>query len=396
MEIDLVEDSSIPTLCTNGVTLKFNPAHIAEESNLELIFDVAHEIGGHCAGLDHVRMQGREPGLWNQACDYVVNAMLIAEGFTAPKNILLDARFDGMSKERVYEILKAERDAKREQEKQDSEQGETESDQDSSGSDDSGDSQPGNDSAGNDQESDTGEESQSGGQGSEDYKNASTGYFEAPASEDSADLESQENVWRENVAQAIRAASSAGTLPGSIRKAMESTLAPKADPESLLRRFMSDPAKKRPDWSRRNKRFSEIYLPGKRNDGLGTVAFLVDTSGSIFENPQALATFQGMFNAVIQDVEPAQIIVVYCDSAVNRVDTFEQGEMITLAPCGGGGTAFQPAFDYLAENDIQPTCAIYLTDTYGDNPTEPEYPVLWCTYEANGRVMPFGETVPID
>jgi hypothetical protein len=50
-------------------------------------------------------------------------------------------------------------------------------------------------------------------------------------------------------------------------------------------------------------------------------------------------------------------------------------------------------FDWIARSDIQPVCAIYLTDLDGDDfGPEPAYPVLWVSTDLTGA--PFGEVIP--
>ena len=100
--------------------------------------------------------------------------------------------------------------------------------------------------------------------------------------------------------------------------------------------------------------------------------------------------------AIFEDCEPATVHVIYCDSRVNRCDTFEQGEPVKLVACGGGGTRFQPAFDHVTREGWTPACAVYLTDLQGPAPSDPGYPVLWATYGARGAQGPFGETVAVD
>ena len=63
-----------------------------------------------------------------------------------------------------------------------------------------------------------------------------------------------------------------------------------------------------------------------------------------------------------------------------------------VEPHGGGGTAFSPLWQHIAEQQIDPVCAVVLTDLvchdFGD---APDYPVLWVsTYRDEA---PFGEVV---
>ena len=81
-----------------------NPA--AGLSEAECLFVLAHELLH--AGLAHAsRRRGRDPFLWNVACDFIINGWLVEMGVgVAPAmGMLLDPAFNGMSAEDVYDIL---------------------------------------------------------------------------------------------------------------------------------------------------------------------------------------------------------------------------------------------------------------------------------------------------
>jgi predicted metal-dependent peptidase len=81
-----------------------NPA--AGLSDDECLFVFAHELLH--AGLNHAsRRRGRDPLLWNIACDFIINGWLIEMHVgTAPAmGLLHDAAFSGQSSEDVYDSL---------------------------------------------------------------------------------------------------------------------------------------------------------------------------------------------------------------------------------------------------------------------------------------------------
>ncbi len=84
-----------------------NPA--AGLSNDECLFVFAHELLH--AGLNHAsRRRGRDPLLWNIACDFVINSWLIEMGVGTPPSIglLHDAKLAGQSAEEIYDLLAAD------------------------------------------------------------------------------------------------------------------------------------------------------------------------------------------------------------------------------------------------------------------------------------------------
>ena len=63
---------------------------------------------------------------------------------------------------------------------------------------------------------------------------------------------------------------------------------------------------------------------------------------------------------------------------------------------GMGGTDFRPVFNYIEEDDLNPTALIYLTDGYGPAPDEePDYPVLWVITQGGHRPCPWGDAVSL-
>jgi predicted metal-dependent peptidase len=65
---------------------------------------------------------------------------------------------------------------------------------------------------------------------------------------------------------------------------------------------------------------------------------------------------------------------------------------------GGGGTAFQPAFDWLRDNHFEPDVMVYLTDGWSSDLhrlQEPDYPLLWLSTSRNRKDFPIGEVIEI-
>jgi Predicted metallopeptidase (DUF2201). len=72
----------------------------------ELRFVYVHELL-HVALFHHDRLLGRDPFVWNLACDFVINAWLVEMGVGALPKIgaLYDPRLSGMGAEEVYDLL---------------------------------------------------------------------------------------------------------------------------------------------------------------------------------------------------------------------------------------------------------------------------------------------------
>jgi predicted metal-dependent peptidase len=81
-----------------------NPASRLNDAEATFVF--AHELLH--AGLNHAsRRRGRDPFLWNVACDFVINAWLVEMGVGTPPAIglLHDAEFHGLGAEEIYDRL---------------------------------------------------------------------------------------------------------------------------------------------------------------------------------------------------------------------------------------------------------------------------------------------------
>lgn len=75
-------------------------------SHEEWVFIYVHELL-HVALLHHSRLRGRDPWIWNLACDFVINGWLVEMGVgTLPTiGVLYDPRLQGMSADEVYDLL---------------------------------------------------------------------------------------------------------------------------------------------------------------------------------------------------------------------------------------------------------------------------------------------------
>lgn len=103
---DLCERMDISVAAVNGdlMEMYFNPKWSLTQP--EILFIYVHELL-HVALMHHTRAQGRDPLLWNYACDYVINGWLVEMGVGKLPSIgaLYDPRLQGMSAEAVYDLL---------------------------------------------------------------------------------------------------------------------------------------------------------------------------------------------------------------------------------------------------------------------------------------------------
>jgi predicted metal-dependent peptidase len=109
---DLVEDSgvctreSISVAAVNAFTKEIFINSVLGFSEEECRFVIAHEVL-HVGLMHGVRCQGRDPYLWNIACDFVVNGWLVEMGVgSIPRfGALYDSELQGLSAESVYDRI---------------------------------------------------------------------------------------------------------------------------------------------------------------------------------------------------------------------------------------------------------------------------------------------------
>jgi predicted metal-dependent peptidase len=134
-------------------------------------------------------------------------------------------------------------------------------------------------------------------------------------------------------------------------------------------------------------------LPGVTSEGVGEIAIAVDCSGSV--SSRQLGLFEAEVRSILAGQRPQLVHVLYFDAAVQKVETYQAGQPVSLSPVGGGGTDFRPCFEWLRDHGVVPQTLVFLTDLCGTFPKEvPPYPVIWASTE--DRRMPFGEVVPME
>jgi predicted metal-dependent peptidase len=360
------ECRSIETMATDGVSLYYNPEFVETLNSATLCGVLAHEVL-HPGLHHHVRRSGRDPGRWNEACDYATNPLLLDDGLSLPEGVLVDNRFRGMSAEQIYNIL------------------ETKSGQPSGKQNGSNPSIGDGSSTQNNPEAPVAPVSDGGiGQ-----------VLDAPLpSEGTSTVEELAREWSVAVSQAVTLAKQAGKIPAGLARALESAAEAAVDWREMLRRLWSETTPADYSWMRPNRRhiWAGIYLPGVIREGVGEIAIAVDCSGSV--NGRQLTLFEAEVRSILEGQRPQLVHVLYFDTMVHKVDTYQAGEPVCLSPVGGGGTEFGPCFDWLEEHGIQPQTLVFLTDLCGSFPAfAPSYPVLWASTAR--RRAPFGDIVPL-
>ena len=350
-KVTFTED--IPTACTNGRDVIYNPEFVKSLDDKELNFVVLHEALHKVYQHMHLwkKLWKDNPMLANMAADYVVNYAIyeadeLSEIAKRPNSALFDLAYKGMTTKQIFDMLKRSSDFVKQQ-------------------------------AGHD---------------THDWEGA----------EQLSDEEVKETA--KQIDQALRQGEIIrGKMQGNKNRSINELLEPKVNWREQLRDFVTATCKNkdRTSWKRPHKRFigHDIYMPSMIGESIGQVVVGIDTSGSIGD--KELSEFLTEVVAICDDVSPSSIELLYWDTEVAGHETYNQGDYKALVqstkPAGGGGTHVGCVNQYIKDKRIEPEAIIILTDGYVENDFGGnwDYPTLWAITSKH-ITSPHGKTIHID
>jgi len=202
-------------------------------------------------------------------------------------------------------------------------------------------------------------------------------------------------LWQKRMAAAIQQAKLAGKLSENMTRVVGKLLKPKVSWRQLLSEHMSLQASEDYSYLRPSTRRDEdAIFPGLRSLQINVVVAL-DTSGSVSD--KELNAFISELNSIKGQVR-ARITILGCDDQIEdeNIQTFEPWDNLLLPDfyLGGGGTAYEPVFQWVDKLDIKPDLLIYFTDGKASFPEPVSYPVIWMI---KGKVTPpWGQRIPLN
>lgn len=372
------ESTSIPTACTDGRGLIFNPDFASELNENQFTGVLLHEIL-HCA-LQHVdRMKDIfkvDPFTANIACDIVVNGIIDDNNLTLPDCAVRDNDLKHLSVREIYSILKQ----KQAKDKNHLEKKYGIKTVNVCLVEPSGDSQQGN------------------GQQDGDSQEGQEGQGSFPA-------DSEETDWKDvmNKAATIARMKKAGPTGAAMERIFKELLEPTIDWRTILYKYITEC---RNDFDGYDRRFAHqnLYL----DDFSGTqvhVLTYIDVSGSIDE--QLLTEFISEINGAINAVTNINGEVHCFDTRLHYVCELENIHT-DFKLIGGGGTCFKCIFNHIAKykeehiTSASTILPIILTDGYADvsdlNFPDRSAPLLWVVCPGgvdSDDYFPFGDVTRI-
>ena len=398
LRLPIRADASRETLASDGRDIRYAPGWVAE-TDADRIKTALARVVLACALKHHTRRGERDPERWQLASQLVTHGLLRDAGFVLPPDA---EAWDGLSVEQAYDRLPEASD------NTPSPEGTPRSN--AGGGDDGGDPTDGAPGKQDDPGTGSGDPaSPVSGQAPPSFDPNGTGeVMDAAARRDddesgaaSPDTAAEEQAWDEAMHQAMSLAKAQGTAPGAVGEELGRAHRSALDWRALLRRHMTDAARRDYSWSVPNRRFIDggLYLPSIRSEGIHTIAVIVDTSGSL--PTDTLALFWTEVREIAAELQPETIALLQVDAAVQDAVLYTSGDLPERVEIKGrGGTDFRPGFSWLSDQGLRPGCCLYLTDMECDRypEAEPDYPVIWCNWGpppgARNR-QPWGERIDI-
>ena len=374
-----VLDERVPTACTNGVAMYFNPLFLQSLSDDECAFLYAHEVW-HNLLLHGFRAADREARRWNIACDLEVNHILMTHGMTPvaggwflkpPVHRAAERWYQELGKG-YGELCRAIRERPLIDRRR----------------------------------------------GGHIWDKPEPGGADEDSDDDDMDVPARSSArrqpaWLRDI-QGLRdpdvmlepdpdAVSTATTLAESLESSMtrlvthswqegEAGDVPLLPWEQLLQEFLEPTRSGRVDWNRPSRRHIHrgLYLPSVRGQRL-TACIAVDVSGSMWESLREVVT---LVRQVLSRFDAYDVRLIACDQSIEADVMLSECDPLpeSWEVNGGGGTDFRPVFNAL--QDSSPDVLLFVTDGMGVFPDEPpDCPVLWLLTQPTP--VPFGRAVQV-
>lgn len=352
-KVDWIETEEMPTCATDGKRIFWNRKFLGSLGNFDsehceaVTFVIVHEIH-HIIKRHHMRMGSRDAQLWNIATDFQINGELdnfLNNHMSIPRaladNICLDHRYDGWVEEKIYDDLLNNNNP--------------------------------------------------------NVKVTFQSFGDVMPNKDGSTPEQQNAELDKLVQEAAVRAKRAGKVPGGLEKFIFSEKDAQVNWKQALAAFVEAVNYSHMRWNPPHKRLMahNILFPSLAKDGVGELAFGIDTSGSIGRDE--INNFFAELAFVFNKVKPSKLHLLYFTSEIWRYDLFNRYDQIKIpAEISSGGTHFQAVNEYISSHNIKPKCLIMLTDMECEIPTKPNYPVIWCSLNRNVQKPPYGKMVYID
>lgn len=399
LPLKAADPSWCATAATDMKTLYINTDYIAQLKPAEVQFVLAKQAL-HCALSHFSRRMHRIRHLWELACDYAINPILVREGLIPPPDVRVMWSYEGMSAEEIYPLLSELENEGQAELGQNNQTG----DQEQGESADQGEPKNTREQKLNNSPQDYGEN----GSGQTNQQNDSplqpdqqtSGNTDIqkqpPPKLNNDEVQNLTTQWQQRLAGAAQQALQAGKLSQAMMRLVDHLLQPQLPWRMLLARYMTASAREDYSYARpSNRRGDPAIYPRLRSQKL-TIVTAIDVSGSIATSE--LQEFLSEINQIKAQIR-AEITLIACDAIIDADgpwhyqpwDNFELPKSFS----GGGGTDFRPVFDWVQTREITPDMLVYFTDAEGQFPEQaPQYPVIWLV--KGKHAVPWGQRIQLN
>jgi len=328
-----VWDDHIPTACTNGLEIRFNPAFFMSLSREEQVFLLIHE-SMHVALLHMARLNIRDHSKWNIAADHVINLMLITRGFKMPAMGLADPQYADMSTDQVYDLLP-------------------------------------------------------------DDAKLPEGLKDLVSPDTSAEVfeQSIQDILIRASVQAKMNGDSAGSIPGQIEIYLDKLLKPRLPWNRILQKYLNSTAKNDYSFRKANRRyFPTHHLPSLHSENLQDIVIAVDTSGSV--STEDFTVFVTEVDSILRMMKPAKITLIQFDAAIKSINEVRSvKELSKIIFTGRGGTDITEVMDWTKAH--KPQLLLLFSDGYFQikEAHKTKVPMLWLIHNTPKFSAPFGKVI---
>ena len=382
--------ADVSTIACNGSVIYYNQDWAADAELLDIQVGLAHVVTA-CALEHHLRRDERDYETWQEASRDITTDILRESGLVnrgyygrAGRDDTVETVYD-----RIYEGKQKEEEENENQQQQGSGDGNSEGGGGENGGpappgEGQGDQQENNESTDKSEDSKEENNQKPGGPGRDtgpqDSRKGSFGeVMDAPPGTDK-----HEEALGQSLAgrSAMRLSETCGgSIPSVMKEHILSTDTPDIPWQELLRQYMTVIAQEDFSWSHPNRRYVAmgIHLPGRRSERVGSLAIVLDTSGSISQHH--LGIFWAGVREMVEELVPSKLFVYCCDTSVQSVKEYTPDDLPeTLEATGGGGTDFRDAFRHIMAETEPLLAVLYWTDLcvpLAYIGQDPGIPVLW-------------------
>ncbi len=417
MHLDMIPviDSRMTTATTDGTRMFMDAEFYSKMDEDERLGIIGHEVW-HCALRHFQRLGNRDRKKFNFACDVEVDLLLHRDGFKV-EVLPHEATWEGKSAEQIYDLMfpGLEQFQKDDEHIFDSDKlpgdndGEKSGDESDDGGESDGEKEDHNGKDGKDQDIQAGndKDGNSGKKaipGDVNLPSVSHDGVIDPDFQPAREKELSED-WKDHLKNAVqqemeKGGKGIGNLPGNVEDLIkdEEKIAT-VDWKKVLLDYVSQLFGGDRQWLPPARRYvwKKLYLPSRAKKQSIEIVLAIDTSCSTTEDlPDFLAELRGMTSAFGE----YKITIIQCDITIHSVQEYSNDDPLPeegLQFKGFGGTSFLAPFKYVEEKmDEVPTVFIYLTDGFGEAPSEaPDYPVIWCLTKGGEKPADWGLEVKI-